>query len=561
MTIDEEKSLTEDEILKAEARPWDEGLFDEPVPPPDWNPAAVPFDDESLPPQIVRTVNQLPIPQHDIAKDDVAKIANFILSRAREGIGDIFAHGDYYQTEGLVKESSLEAFARAIAEHQTGIPYTQPAYFYPGGQKAVARAIGAEGVYPLAGQCQQSATTALCFGGWDGGGYGDVGSDINAQIRAAKLGKGWTPKALAEKCKPGKTGLVLADWPDDLWREVTVGTCIFWSAPCPMTKDGKTCGPEGHVVGCGQGSGHVAVVIRKHPTERKWQLWDTTTSFSDPAAHPAAQKGARMLWESHWWGYIPAALQQGNWPFRGLGSITGIADQLRGPLLPRGRCRLILRRRKDGALLHRSDWISMQEWALPISWLLRSMRGAPHFEEIEPTWCIDSPGYSGKPAIPLLDCTCDTKGNAKMSWVPAQGSHKRPMAASIWSAAGVYPAQESAAAAAPATPASATTPSAATPAPATAGGTLKNPPLAGQKDLEAIVAGRASALRRGARGDGVKALQEALIALKFTVSGGADGVFGGGAEAAVKAFQSSKGLDCDGVVGRGTLAALDAALC
>jgi hypothetical protein len=44
-----------------------------------------------------------------------------------------------------------------------------------------------------------------------------------------------------------------------------------------------------------------ATVIRKHLTDRQWQLWDTTTSFQDPPTTPAAAKGARMLWESHWW--------------------------------------------------------------------------------------------------------------------------------------------------------------------------------------------------------------------------------------------------------------------
>ena len=48
-------------------------------------------------------------------------------------------------------------------------------------------------------------------------------------------------------------------------------------------------------------------------------------------------------------------------------------------------------------------------------------------------------------------------------------------------------------------------------------------------------------LRKGARGDGVKIMQEALGI-------GADGVFGPGTERALKAWQSSNGLVADGIV-------------
>lgn len=68
-------------------------------------------------------------------------------------------------------------------------------------------------------------------------------------------------------------------------------------------------------------------------------------------------------------------------------------------------------------------------------------------------------------------------------------------------------------------------------------------------------------LRIGARGDEVRALQEALNA--FRASRGdppiaADGIFGRGTEAAVRAFQLAKGLSVDGVVGPRTWAALAA---
>ncbi|WP_437322460.1 peptidoglycan-binding domain-containing protein [Sorangium sp. So ce394] len=87
---------------------------------------------------------------------------------------------------------------------------------------------------------------------------------------------------------------------------------------------------------------------------------------------------------------------------------------------------------------------------------------------------------------------------------------------------------------------------------------LTRAPLAGQPDLESVASGR-GALRRGARGPGVKALQEALLALGESAPGGADGAFGPGLEAAVKRFQAERGLAADGVVGAATLAALDAA--
>ena len=57
-------------------------------------------------------------------------------------------------------------------------------------------------------------------------------------------------------------------------------------------------------------------------------------------------------------------------------------------------------------------------------------------------------------------------------------------------------------------------------------------------------------LRRGTRGAVVKKLQEKLEI-------GADGIFGGGTEKAVKAFQAEHGLEADGIVGPKTLEKLD----
>lgn len=63
-------------------------------------------------------------------------------------------------------------------------------------------------------------------------------------------------------------------------------------------------------------------------------------------------------------------------------------------------------------------------------------------------------------------------------------------------------------------------------------------------------------LRKGDRGDEVKDLQERLNALGYDC-GEADGVFGTRTKNAVVRFQTSNGLDPDGIVGRKTWAVLD----
>lgn len=73
---------------------------------------------------------------------------------------------------------------------------------------------------------------------------------------------------------------------------------------------------------------------------------------------------------------------------------------------------------------------------------------------------------------------------------------------------------------------------------------------------EDTLANRASGvLRHGAEGEDVKALQTRLQALGFA-PGAIDGIFGDHTRAAVIAFQRSRGLDDDGVVGPITRAAL-----
>jgi len=64
-------------------------------------------------------------------------------------------------------------------------------------------------------------------------------------------------------------------------------------------------------------------------------------------------------------------------------------------------------------------------------------------------------------------------------------------------------------------------------------------------------------LKRGSSGPDILTLQSTLQQLGFDPHG-IDGIFGAGTEAAVIAFQTSKGLTPDGVVGPNTIAALQA---
>lgn len=68
---------------------------------------------------------------------------------------------------------------------------------------------------------------------------------------------------------------------------------------------------------------------------------------------------------------------------------------------------------------------------------------------------------------------------------------------------------------------------------------------------------KVNVLKKGAKGNTVKALQHLLMAYGFNCGGyGADGSFGPGTEKAVKAYQKAKGLDADGVCGPKTWAKL-----
>lgn len=58
-------------------------------------------------------------------------------------------------------------------------------------------------------------------------------------------------------------------------------------------------------------------------------------------------------------------------------------------------------------------------------------------------------------------------------------------------------------------------------------------------------------MRQGARGNITKLLQEKLVSFGYNTNG-VDGIFGMGTKAAVIAFQKSKGLSAEGIVGQNT---------
>lgn len=95
---------------------------------------------------------------------------------------------------------------------------------------------------------------------------------------------------------------------------------------------------------------------------------------------------------------------------------------------------------------------------------------------------------------------------------------------------------------APAAPATTPSTSTATPATATPGGT-------GSSSSQPT-------LRLNARGEAVRALQEALAGAGLMSASSVDGIFGQGTLSAVKKFQQSKGLTVDGIVGSATWEAL-----
>ncbi|HVY60997.1 MAG TPA: peptidoglycan-binding domain-containing protein [Planctomycetota bacterium] len=89
---------------------------------------------------------------------------------------------------------------------------------------------------------------------------------------------------------------------------------------------------------------------------------------------------------------------------------------------------------------------------------------------------------------------------------------------------------------------------------------LASAKLQGSAELDAIARGEAT-FANGSRGDGVKRLQQGLLAAGYALPKyGADGGFGGEGMAAVKQLQRDAGLPQTGIVDQKTLHALDAKL-
>lgn len=80
--------------------------------------------------------------------------------------------------------------------------------------------------------------------------------------------------------------------------------------------------------------------------------------------------------------------------------------------------------------------------------------------------------------------------------------------------------------------------------------------ICGANTLSAMgIGGTSTSLRKGSTGSRVSQVQKKLKSLGY-YSGSVDGIYGSGTEAAVKKFQSAKGLTVDGICGVRTLSAL-----
>ncbi len=82
------------------------------------------------------------------------------------------------------------------------------------------------------------------------------------------------------------------------------------------------------------------------------------------------------------------------------------------------------------------------------------------------------------------------------------------------------------------------------------------PPVTPPKPIGDPIVAKLPVLRRGMTGQHVKDMQHLILAHAVTLSGGADGDFGGGTEAAVRVFQKREAITADGVVGPVTWAHL-----
>ncbi len=90
---------------------------------------------------------------------------------------------------------------------------------------------------------------------------------------------------------------------------------------------------------------------------------------------------------------------------------------------------------------------------------------------------------------------------------------------------------------------------------------LSSPALAGETTLEAAYDNETLLSRaRGSRGEPVRRIQELLLQLGYQLPNfGADSIFGGETESAVRQFQSDHGAMADGIIGPETMGKLDEA--
>ncbi|NOK09977.1 L,D-transpeptidase family protein [Corallococcus exercitus] len=86
---------------------------------------------------------------------------------------------------------------------------------------------------------------------------------------------------------------------------------------------------------------------------------------------------------------------------------------------------------------------------------------------------------------------------------------------------------------------------------------LEHPRFAGSSQLADVMSG-ATVLGAGSRGDGLLAVQGALLAMGFALYGGADGRYGPDTARALRNFQVHAGLRSSGVLDAATLRALEA---
>ncbi|HRI66394.1 MAG TPA: peptidoglycan-binding domain-containing protein [Polyangium sp.] len=96
----------------------------------------------------------------------------------------------------------------------------------------------------------------------------------------------------------------------------------------------------------------------------------------------------------------------------------------------------------------------------------------------------------------------------------------------------------------------------ATSTPAQRARILRNALLSSEEQLERVAEGKAL-LRRGAEGPGIRAIQQVLLQLGYSLPGGANGIFDVVLENIVKKFQREAGTKDDGIIGAQTIKKLD----